>query len=140
MTALLNPKTLLLSNLSLSVPLKCFFLRYHSVSPSLAGTIRLGNVSLSFRTEHLSIGTLLNDYLLSLFQGPVAREILKVTFLLLVLFFLNAKVFYFGIMNLKIITFCLLQSILNKSANVVDDDGDRADVSHSRDLTQMGPE
>lgn len=87
MTALLNPKTLLLSNLSLSVPLKCFFLRYHSVSPSLAGTIRLGNVSLSFRTEHLSIGTLLNDYLLSLFQGPVAREILKVTFLLLVLFF-----------------------------------------------------
>lgn len=48
--------------------------------------------------------------------------------------------FYFGIMNLKIITFCLLQSILNKSANVVDGDGDRADVSHSRDLTQMGPE
>lgn len=100
----------------------------------------LGNVGLSFRTEHLSIGTLLNDYLLILFQGSVAREILKVTFLLLVFFFLNAKVFYFGIMNLKIITFCLLQSILNKSANVVDDDGDRADVSHSRDLTQMGPE
>lgn len=121
------------------MPLKCFFLSYHNVSPSLAGTIRLGNVGLSFRTEHLSIGTLLNDYLLSLFQRPVAREILKVTFLLLV-FFLNAKVFYFGIMNLKIITFCLLQSILNKSANVVDGDGDRADVSHSRDLTQMGPE
>lgn len=46
----------------------------------------LGNVGLSFRTEHLSIGTLLNDYLLILFQGSVAREILKVTFLLLVFF------------------------------------------------------
>lgn len=90
MTALSSPKTLLLGNLSLSMPLKSLFLLYHN-GPSLAGSIRLCNVGLSFWTEHLSIGTLLNDYLLSLFQGQVAREILKSDFPSASFFFLMPR-------------------------------------------------